>query len=533
MKKVYLEKILFFSLGSALILYPLIYWGYYAGDAILHLIFGQNAAHGHLFEFNLGQKSSGESSVGYMLFVGLLFRLFPAAFVPVVIKIINYLSWIFIVFVFYRLLRYKNFNKYIIAAALFALGFLPGSVYNSNIGMENGLFGLIALLWFTLAIRCNYFALGVALSRKEIFQEIILGFLMGVATWFRPEALPFFSIAIISRFVAFMYHKQLLRPVALKSLIGICAYLLPVFLLTIFIYWQTGVWDQGSVIARIFFGRMESLHFGFLMVDLKILTRLFAYFPITIFWILGIVHFFKSDWQEKIDEFFAIFLFVTFIFIFTFITGAAHLGRYMIFLTPFWILIAARGIESGNLYYLLSKRAYVVSITMGIVALAGVYSFETYVRFGLGNDRDLILAINSPQNMQKASDALYEKLRKPILPVILAEGEVDDRYRLDNRFIILSLDGRTDSTVFKYFHQSSVDYIGYLKERGAQYIALDYCLPSFQHTLPKNKLLALKQGKYIDIEGLRFTYIGINESSPIFSISKIPLKLGNSQPSIL
>ena len=55
----------FFAISVlALVTYPLLYIGNYAGDSQVHLIYGQNAAHGAFFEFNLGEKSAGVTSPG-------------------------------------------------------------------------------------------------------------------------------------------------------------------------------------------------------------------------------------------------------------------------------------------------------------------------------------------------------------------------------------------------------------------------------------------------------------------------------------
>ena len=504
------EKIVFLVLGLILVCYPFIYFGHYAGDAIIHLVFGENASKGHLFEFNFGEKSSGESSVGFMLYIALLFRILPAEMVPIAVKLINYFSWLLFLYLFYRILKIKKFNKYIIAAALFSLGMLPGSVYNSMNGMENVLFGLVTLSWFYFALKYSYFSLDSALSKKHILQEIIFSFVLGAATWLRPEALPFFLVALGSRFLASLVYKQPIISMSIRSSISIIAFVPPVALLSLFIHWQTGMWIQSSVLARTMLGKIVSYHIGPFLFDPKMLIRLMAYFPITFFWILGVISFFKRDWQKKIDEFFAITLFISVIFLFTFVSGVFQLGRYMIFTTPFWMLIAARGAE----YIIPTKkplsRAYVLGIFALLFMLISVYGIETKERFFLGSRDDFLTTINAPNNRQKQSDKLYITLGRPELPIVLAGGEVDQRYRLDNRVVIRCLDGRIDAALLKYFHKSSIDYVGYLRERDVGYFMIDYSIPSFNNTLPEISLKKLKLGEYIDTAGIHVTYIGEN-----------------------
>jgi hypothetical protein len=77
----------------ALVAYPLIYIGNYAGDSQVHLIYGQNAAEGAFFEFNLGEKSAGVTSPGYMLLIAGFFKVAPDVWVPAMIKATNLFFW--------------------------------------------------------------------------------------------------------------------------------------------------------------------------------------------------------------------------------------------------------------------------------------------------------------------------------------------------------------------------------------------------------------------------------------------------------
>ena len=54
-------------------LYPLLYSGMYAGDAEIHLVYGENASKGCFFCFNPGEPSSGVTSPGWMLIIAMMF----------------------------------------------------------------------------------------------------------------------------------------------------------------------------------------------------------------------------------------------------------------------------------------------------------------------------------------------------------------------------------------------------------------------------------------------------------------------------
>ena len=78
---------------AIILVYPLVFAGMYAGDAEIHVVYGESASNGHFFEFNPGEKSSGVTSIGYMMVVSALFKLFPSFYVPLVLKLINVAAW--------------------------------------------------------------------------------------------------------------------------------------------------------------------------------------------------------------------------------------------------------------------------------------------------------------------------------------------------------------------------------------------------------------------------------------------------------
>src|SRR3954466_658157 len=41
---------------------PFLFWNAFAGDAQVHLVFMENASHGRFFDFNPGERVSGETS---------------------------------------------------------------------------------------------------------------------------------------------------------------------------------------------------------------------------------------------------------------------------------------------------------------------------------------------------------------------------------------------------------------------------------------------------------------------------------------
>jgi len=500
-----------YGLGAAvLLLYSILYWSYYAGDAGIHLVYGQNAALGHLFEFNLGEKSSGETSTGYMLLLAFFFQVFPATTVPVIVKLFNYLTWFALLTVFFRLLQDKRFSPFVILVALLTAGLLPGSVYNAVIGMENATFAFLALLWFYLAGKYSYFSLDPLISRSVFIREILFGFSLGLCVWIRPESIPFFLIALATRFFASLTTHRAWVSMLVRTVISLSGFLPPLIALLLFNHIENGTWVPSSVQTRATLERI-GYTFGFVTIDFKALLRMVFYAPISLFWLIGIHVTLKKNWQDNVDEVFAIVLFTVFILLFTFAVGAGHLGRYMIFLVPFWVLVAARGLAYTWDVYLQRRRPKIMMMTLLCLGLMliSVYARETYLRFQLGGRGDLLTMIHAPLERQRVSDELYKTLGQPSkLPIVIAFGEVQARYMLDNRFIIRSLDGRVDTAMLKYIHKNYYDYAGYIKERGIDYFVADYAndLPTKTY-FSKDNILNMKTGESFTDNGVQFTCV--------------------------
>ena len=151
------SNIIKLSLIVIMISHPLFYFTMYSGDAEIHLVYAENAAKGHFFEFNMNEKSAGVTSPGYMLFLALLYGSFPASLIPFIVKIVNIFFWyIFLVLVFVLAKRLIVDRFWAWAATLF-VSLIPGAVYNATTGMENGIFAAIFIFWFFLVIKIGHY----------------------------------------------------------------------------------------------------------------------------------------------------------------------------------------------------------------------------------------------------------------------------------------------------------------------------------------------------------------------------------------
>jgi len=172
--------------------FPCIFWGFWAGDSIVHLVYAKNAAAGRFFEFNPGEKSAGETSPGYMLLLAGLFRLFDESRVPLVITLLNYAAWYTLLGLVYLIgQRWWNSHEWALLA-MFLAGILPGSAYNAVIGMDNVFFALVVLAWYAVALARGFFDL----RPIDTGTCLLLGLAAGVNGWLRPEGSVIFGLLI-------------------------------------------------------------------------------------------------------------------------------------------------------------------------------------------------------------------------------------------------------------------------------------------------------------------------------------------------
>lgn len=258
------RKAVWIALGTLVALQPLLYAGMYAGDAVIHLTFGENAAHGRFFEFNPGEVSSGVTSPGYMLILAALFWSLPAELVPYAVKILNVSAWLALSFVVWRLACRLIPDRYLAHAAGLVAAALPGSAYNSTIGMENGLFALLV-----------YLAV-LAHSRREWAVPLLLS----AAIWIRPEGVIVVAIWYGLAGTQRDWCSWKGRAMCLASVAALAA----------FHHGWTGEWVPGSGRSRMWLAFLDSWQIGPLNIDPKVALRLLVYAPLTIPALVGTLH---------------------------------------------------------------------------------------------------------------------------------------------------------------------------------------------------------------------------------------------------
>jgi hypothetical protein len=124
--------------------------------------------------------------------------------------------------------------------------------------------------------------------------------------------------------------------------------------------------------------------------------------------------------------------------------------------------------------------------------------------------------MKAPKERESFSNALFDRVGQPEnLPIAIALQEVQIRYWLDDRFVVNSLDGRTDPLLLDYASSNGIDHIGYLKARDIRFL-LD--TPRYNKDSQAWSLLdlnSLEANDTTDHAGLTFTRLPVEPRGPI------------------
>jgi hypothetical protein len=520
--KISLRRILILVACAAIFLSPFTYIGNYAGDSQVHLVYGENAAQGRFFEFNPGEKSPGVTSPGYMLMIASFFKIAPDNLVPAMVKVMNLLIWYgLLITVFLIARRLMESNAWAFVVALVA-GLLPGSVYNSTIGMENGIFAFLVFLWVYLAVRDGWFTTSDS-SSERIKYELVMGGLMGLACWIRPEGFIVAAIALSYRALMSMGSRSSVSSTIVRSAAFLVTFSILAALLGYFHYSQTGYLVPTSGVSRILMSRIasDSFELGPIFVSIKFAVRLAQYFPLTILWLVGNWVLIKGLGVSKESNgalgFLAVLSWSGFI-LYSTIFGAVHLSRYVIFIMPAMVLVAvhaAKWLWSLDLPKSQPLPNNVLRGTLVVLAIAlgGVFLVETDLRTRLDSQASLWKSMRAPSQRENFSDQLFQLLGQPQeLPISVAMQEVQARYWLDDRFVVRSLDGRVDPALLKYVDNDRFDHVGYIRERKVRFL-LD--TPNYNRDKDLwslDRLNELQPGEDLSRDGLTFSSLPVESA---------------------
>lgn len=340
------------------------------------------------------------------------------------------------------------------AAAAVTAALIPGSVYNANVGMENGLFAAAVWLWIDLATKWRWFEqsnLETRVRTIEIRHEIALAGLQGIACWLRPEGFVLVALAHLLRW-------RRARPTANVAIIGLATVSVIALASLAFQFAWTGDLVATSILSRRVLAMRRSLPLGPLQIDPAFAERLLLYLPLTVCAAIGAR--LRAREQSGLDTF-LLSVFGAFFILYTFVSGAAQLARYVIFVMPIVALYAARGAREvwrqrqpyGRSLIALGAAAFVVT-----TVAESAYRRSHYSLHLLAN------AMNAPNERRTRTDELLRRLGPhQELPVVVALESIQLRYEVDDRIVVRSLDGRVDRDLFTFVHDGAVDHFGYLR----------------------------------------------------------------------
>jgi hypothetical protein len=462
------------ALLAVVVLQPLLYWRAFAGDAQVHLVFAENAAKGHLFEFNPGEAVSGETSPAYMLLGALAFLLMPAAWVPIALKVVGVLCWYVFAWLVYRsavrFLAEAPARGWAIAAAAVSAA-IPGSVYNATTGMESALFATMIWSFITLAARWRW------LDERDqpVPREVAIASLLGLACWFRPEA---FLVIVLMFGFRFFYAGGAPGGAVLGLCIS-CAIGLGSLALQ---YAYTGDLVATSVLSRRILGMPGTFRLGPFALSPAPALRLVAYFPLTALFMAGLQR--SAGEVGRLERALQVLLVVVLVAYTLF--GATHFARYIIFLVPVVAIGAARGARA----VVRSRAVGKGIVAFGAVTLLAVCAAEIPLRMRRYYPLQLADTVAAPANRRRNTDELLARLGRPHKrPVSIALESVQVRYALDDRVVVRSLDGRVDRTLIHFATADAVDHVGYLRARNVDFL-LD--TPSYQRDQTRWSLARLR-----------------------------------------
>lgn len=491
---------------AAVLLYPMIFLGHYAGDAQIHLVFGESAARGDFFNFNYGEAASGETSPGFMLVLAVLYRAVEATWVPLVVKGLVLAAWYAHILLVYLLARRVIGSKRTALAAALVAGLLPGSAYNGTNGMENVLFTVLVILTVYLVSRWSW----LTTTSTGTGRDLAIGILLGLGGWLRPEGIVVGTAMIAHRMMSVRPATKQWLPAALLPFLALTT-------LLVWFHWHfTGDLLPASGRSRVHFG--TDLHLGPLPLSGRFLLRLVYYFPLTAFFVVGNALLLRRVSKATATPFAeprcaVLLVGVSWLFFIGYSTvlGGAHLGRYIMFIMPMIIIVAAAGARwawlewPGKWFVFNTRGARTTTFALAAIVLGAVFAVETRLRYDLGSPDELWRTLSATADRKAHSDKLLATLGRPQeRPVVIAVVEAQRRYWLDERFVVRSLDGAVDARLFDFMHQGRIDHVGYLKARKVAFLG---ATPNYNRD-PRRWSLAdlssLRPGQTVTSEGLMF-----------------------------
>lgn len=413
--------------------------GHFSGDAIIHLSIAERAAQGGWFEFNPGEVASASTSFAWTLIESTLIRIGGMGLLVWVIPALDLAALVGSGVLVRHLALQTGASRRGATFAGLVFAALPAVTYNALLGMENIVHVFSALSAIALAAR-----------PVSVRRDLALGATIGVAAMLRPEGVLLGALPLLALWDASD------RVAALRSLARVALSALAVYAPSVWVHWRvTGHLVPGSGVSRLMAVRREplSLHLvGPLWIYLSAASRFVVYAPLTLVALGGSGQPPSTPEARSVHRA-AIALFALGLGLYTFGTGAAHVGRLTQWLFALLAVLMARGVDRAFVWVEGDRRR-----GLALFALAGIHAVlcagETYARMRDisqihgGWDRAMILG--RAARRREATDGALRALCSggccgEGAPPTVAMVEAQLRYDYDARIRITSLDGRTSA----------------------------------------------------------------------------------------
>ena len=260
-----------YSIATFLILFTVISinifinFDQWCGDPEINLIFAKNILKGHFLQFNLGEYSSGNTSVLYSSIIAIILKFLPLSYTAYSMKVIGFISAIFIGLQFYKHSNYVGYNQF--NSLIISLFLLSPTFYwfHALGGMENIIFAAIVAVTIRLIFEGK-----LQNSKTSIY---LLTLIWPIVFFLRPEVVfLIFTLMIIS-----LFHKN--KNLFFSSVLS----LLIIFVSKLYIEYLISAPLHGAGNARLALSKLKSiemdLYFLKIYLNYKSLFIVYAIFP--------------------------------------------------------------------------------------------------------------------------------------------------------------------------------------------------------------------------------------------------------------
>jgi hypothetical protein len=454
-------------IGLAISLVPVLasvrQWPLWSGDAVIHLVYAENAAAGHWFQFNIGELSLGTTSVGWTLMMAGAIKALGFQNALIAQKVLLAASVAWTGFVLFMAMPRGDGRLSITAAVAISLWSVlnPGTVYNAPLGMENAAFGAVVA-----ACLLSDLFLPVAVTKSHL-RAVLAGTLLGGSCLLRPEGIPVTLIVLLVHLMILMANYrsgELTGKAVARTVLALIACVVVAVTGYGFQYARTGVLLGGaSQIARIMTSRLQAVPVisSIVWLDPTLAVRLVAYWPLALLDLVACCMVIrpthrdatgnsrKMDLQERARSVTCALILLTFTLVYSFLTGAAQVARYIIFLIPIMCFLTRLVLwsmeQSGR------GRLALCFLLAASLWMCGVYFLEWHLRLKEPSHRGnyTMQALLSMRETRAANTtALLTALGESVESnqvISVAYVEVQSRFGLDSRVRVVSVDGRVAS----------------------------------------------------------------------------------------